>query len=123
MTVQELWDGIQGISSVLVLLGAPFFGWVLWSLNQKFVPSATCEQKRNLVIEQVENVEEENNDIEQRLALLEQALKNLPKAEDVHAIRETQAEQGAVLRGMRESFVRLEKQYDTLDHFLRENAK
>lgn len=109
--------------SVLVTIASVIFGVLIWRLRGEFVPrsdwTAHC-----VVVD--ENLEAHGRS----LARLEELTRSLPTSADLNAMRqssqtlETQVGVLAqVVAGQKDLFLRLEKQVDRMDGYLREVSR
>lgn len=92
------WNDAARWGWAAVLLINAIGGWILWSLNKKFIPREDCTANHAKVGLLLEKLQEMLDAFEHRQTETEARLDNLPPLASVHAIQLTVAELRGELR-------------------------
>ena len=117
------WELIQQIGSFAAIAVPPVLFVIFALLCRHFVIRKDCKEKRNCMGENFKALEATVSEHDQEIKLLKQAIKELPKSEEFTQMRISAAETKVEISAIHRLIAGISDQFNTLDHYLRENTK
>lgn len=87
MSMTELWKLVQESASLVILIGTPLFGWLIWCLRREFVKRDECERYRKEIGDRQSALESQQSVDASQRGRLSQSLNDMPTSKDFNDVR------------------------------------